>query len=127
MSDKLGPRSFGKRQESIFLGREISEERDYSLRTEVVIDGEVDRLLEEGRSSSERILKEHETQLDLLAKYLLEHETVEGDEMRMLFEGKLPPDRPVPVQAQVPPQAPASGASEDARTRPVPGPEPQPL
>ncbi len=97
MSEKLGPRTFGKRQETIFLGREISEERDYSLRTEVVIDSEVDRLLEDGRSASERILREHLDQLDLLARYLLEHETIEGDEMTALLEGRPMPEKPVAV------------------------------
>ena len=126
MSEKLGPRTFGKRQEAIFLGREISEERDYSLRTEVVIDAEVNRLLEEGRQASETILKTHKDQLDLLAKYLLEHETIEGDEMKDLLEGRTPPAKPIETStAPTPPPAAPTNNAADARTRPVAGPEPQ--
>jgi cell division protease FtsH len=127
MSDKLGPRSFGKRQEAIFLGREISEERDYSLKTENIIDAEVDRLLEEGKQNADRILKEHREQLDRLAQYLLENETIEGDDMKALMEGRMPqPPRPPTVAAAPePPAAPASGAGE-ARPR-LAGPEPQAL
>ena len=72
----------------IFLGREMSEQRDYSLRTEVLIDSEIDRLLKEGEDNAHRILSDNEKQLDALAAYLLEHETVEAKEFRELMEGK---------------------------------------
>ncbi len=129
MSKKLGPRSFGKRQESIFLGREISEERDYSLRTEVVIDSEVDRLLESGRASSERILTEHRPELDRIAAYLLEHETIEADEMKALVQGDVPPPRQAPpTPAPQPPATPTGeGSAEPSMSAPVRGPEPQTL
>jgi len=90
MSDRLGLRTFGKRQEAVFLGRELSEQRDYSLRTEAVIDSEIDRLLEEGRSAAERILTEHAGELEQLATYLLENETIDGDEVQALLSGKTP-------------------------------------
>ena len=74
MSAKLGLRSFGRRQEAIFLGREISEERDYSIRTENLIDSEVSRLLDEGRDTANQILSDRTEQLDGLAQFLLEFE-----------------------------------------------------
>jgi cell division protease FtsH len=91
MSDKLGMRMLGKREGgAIFLGREMSEQRDYSLRTEIVIDSEIDRLLQEGEDSARRILTENEKQLDALARYLLEHETIESSEFKELMSGKDP-------------------------------------
>ena len=101
MSDKLGMRSFGRRQEAIFLGREISEERDYSIRTENLIDSEVSRLLDEGRDEANRILSVNTDQLDKLAQFLLEYETIDGDQMKVLLEGgdplSLRPPKPEPV------------------------------
>ena len=101
MSPKLGLRSFGRRQEAIFLGREISEERDYSIRTENLIDSEVSRLLDEGRDTANQILSDHTDQLDKLAQFLLEYETIDGDQMTVLLEGgdplSLRPPQPEPV------------------------------
>ena len=90
MSEKLGMRMFGKREEVIFLGREMSEQRDYSLRAEVMIDREIDRLLEEGEQNASRILKERAKELDSLASYLLDHETIESAEFKALMEGRDP-------------------------------------
>ena len=118
MSDKLGLRSFGRRQEAIFLGREISEERDYSLRTENLIDSEVTRLLDEGREEAHKILSDHVDQLDKLAQFLLEYETIDGDQMRVLLEGgdplSLRPPRPEPVGP--------SGDEDAAEEERAPGP-----
>ncbi len=124
MSDKLGPRTFGKRQETIFLGREMSEERDYSFKTENVIDAEVDRLLDEGKQNAGRILSMHIDQLDRIAAYLLENETVEGDEMKALVEGRIPSPARSSAQATTPPPAAASSVSEPKPPM-VAGPEPQ--
>ena len=90
MSDELTYRSFGKRQEAIFLGREISEERDYSLRTEAVIDKEIDRLLSEGVATAKKILVEHADKLDAVATFLLENETIDADQFEAIMEGKDP-------------------------------------
>ena len=127
MSDKLGPRTFGKRQETIFLGREMSEERDYSFKTENVIDAEVDRLLDEGKQNAERILSAHRDQLDRISAYLLENETIEGDEMKALVEGRTPTP-PRPPAAAVAPEPPAAAPSASApKPSRVAGPEPQAL
>ena len=127
MSDKLGMRSFGRRQEAIFLGREISEERDYSIRTENLIDSEVSRLLDEGRDEANRILSVNTDQLDKLAQFLLEYETIDGDQMKVLLEGgdplSLRPPKPEPVG----PAADEDTAGEERTAAPAVDPEPQTL
>ncbi|MBU87821.1 MAG: ATP-dependent zinc metalloprotease FtsH [SAR202 cluster bacterium] len=90
MSDRLTHRSFGRRQETIFLGREMSEERNYSLKTEQVIDSEIDRLLKKGEDKANEILNTHEDILDTVANFLLEHETLDHDQFRDIVEGKIP-------------------------------------
>ena len=126
MSDKLGMRSFGRRQEAIFLGREISEERDYSLRTENVIDNEVNRLLNEGRDRAHKILQENVEQLDNLSQFLLEYETIDGDQMRALLEG----GDPLAVRGGKPepdPDPTGEDRVEGERRTPAADPEPQTL
>ena len=90
MSDELTYRSFGKRQEAIFLGREISEERDYSLKTEMVIDREIDRLLREGVETAKEVLTEHDDKLEAVASFLLENETIDSDQFEAIMEGRDP-------------------------------------
>ncbi len=85
MSEKLGPRTFGKREELIFLGREIAEQRDYSDSVAEVIDSEVRSLLDAAYQTSKRLLTANLSMLTKLAKYLLDHETVEGDTLNELF------------------------------------------
>ncbi len=128
MSDKLGLRSFGRRQEAIFLGREISEERDYSLRTENLIDSEVSRLLDEGGERAHKILEEHEDQLDKLAQFLLEYETIDGDQMKVLLEGGDPLSlRPVRPEPSGPPGDDDPAAGDERAAAPATDPEPQTL
>ncbi len=91
MSDKLSHRSFGKRQGGVvFLGREMSEERDYSLKTEVIIDDEINRLLREGDEMANSLLVEHHKELEGIAQFLLEHETIDADQFVAIIEGKEP-------------------------------------
>jgi len=90
MSDRLTHRSFGRRQETIFLGKELSEERNYSLKTEQVIDSEIDRLLKDGENKANEILKTHEDILDSVANFLLEYETLDHDQFQDIVEGKIP-------------------------------------
>ena len=130
MSDKLGMRMLGKREGgAIFLGREMAEERDYSLRTEALIDREIDRLLKEGEEAARRILTENEDKLDALAKYLLEHETIEANEFKELMEGKDPATVSAPrftstsVSSQGPEDTDDLGQEEEG---PETEPEPEP-
>ena len=91
MSEKLGPRTFGKRDELIFLGREISEQRNYSDRVAEEIDEEVYDLIQQARNDAKEVLVTHRAKLVQLARHLITHETVEGDELTKLFESEAPP------------------------------------
>ncbi len=86
MSDVLGPRSFGEKQELVFLGREISEQKDYSDKTAESIDDEVDKIIREAHETAKKILTEHKDHLIAVADTLIEKETLEGDELDELFE-----------------------------------------
>ena len=88
MSEKLGLRTFGKTQEAVFLGKEVNEQRDYSSKTQEIIDKEIDKLLEKGKQSAESILLKHKNELELLANFLLENETIDGEEMVKLLKGE---------------------------------------
>lgn len=87
MSD-LGARTFGKKEEMIFLGREVSEERDYSDKTADEIDKVVSQFIEQARKTAEKIVTEKRDILDKIAKTLLEKETIEKDEFNTIIEGK---------------------------------------
>ncbi|MBA3531003.1 MAG: ATP-dependent metallopeptidase FtsH/Yme1/Tma family protein [Ardenticatenales bacterium] len=91
MSDKLGPMTFGEREELIFLGREISEQRNYSEDVAEQIDDEVRVIMDEAYVRARQVLTEHTEHLHLLAKTLLEKETMSRDEFVALMKGELPP------------------------------------
>ncbi|MDA1239879.1 MAG: ATP-dependent zinc metalloprotease FtsH [Chloroflexi bacterium] len=81
MSSRMGPRTFGRRQSMVFLGRDISEERDYSERTAQEIDDEVRRIIDEAQASCRTVISQHLDKLTELAERLVEVETVEGDDL----------------------------------------------
>jgi cell division protease FtsH len=85
MSDKLGPRTFGQRQEMVFLGREISEQRDYSDRIAQDIDGEVDGLIQNAYSVAKDLLSAHTDALKKIASVLIEKETISETEIAEVF------------------------------------------
>jgi cell division protease FtsH len=84
---RLGPLSFGKKEEQIFLGREIAQHRDYSEDTAVKIDDEVRRLVDEGYRRASTIIEEHSDALVRIAEALLEREVLDGSEIKQLIEG----------------------------------------
>jgi len=86
MSEKLGPISFGKSEDLIFLGREITTEKNYSEKTAIEIDNEVKRLIDEATKKAEKIIKENKKQIEVLAKTLLEKEVLEKEEFEKLME-----------------------------------------
>lgn len=102
MSDKLGPMMFGQKEEMIFLGREISEQRDYSEAVAEEIDSEVRSLITHAYDEAKHLLSENRTKLDILAQRLLEVETIDSDEfLALMRDGKdktsaeaQPPDTP---------------------------------
>ena len=86
MSEKLGPVTFGKTEEMIFLGREISTVRNYSEETAEKIDKEVARLIREAQKEAEKKLKEHKAKMDVLVQTLLEKEVLEKEEFEKLMK-----------------------------------------
>ncbi len=88
MSEKIGPVTFGKKSEEIFLGREIAQHRDYSEKTAVLIDEEVKRIVREASDRAEDLLKKNEATLHRLAEVLLEREIMDGEEIDRIIQGK---------------------------------------
>lgn len=88
MSEKLGPVSFGKKTEEIFLGREIVQHRDYSEQTAILIDQEIKRIIQEVSDRAEKLIREHEDALHRLANALLERETLDAEEIDLILAGK---------------------------------------
>ena len=117
MSESLGPRTFGKREEMVFLGRDMGEERDYGDKVAEQIDEEVRRLITNAYTQAEELLTTHKPKLVRLAEYLIENETVSGAALPQLFdEGNLGGEPGTPaVPLEPPPEAP-----------PYPTPRPQP-
>ncbi|TMD39619.1 MAG: ATP-dependent metallopeptidase FtsH/Yme1/Tma family protein [Chloroflexi bacterium] len=108
MSDKLGPLTFGHKEELVFLGRDLGEQRNYSEEIAGEIDQEVHRLVDAGYQRARKILTERRDKLVQLAEYLKTEETIEGWQMDAVLnspDGKVP-ERPAPAkpEAQRPPQ-----------------------
>ncbi len=85
MSDELGPLTFGRKQEQVFLGRDIGHERNYSEEIAYAIDKEMRRIVESCYQQAQELLAQHRDKLDKLAQTLLERETIKGDELEALF------------------------------------------
>jgi cell division protease FtsH len=96
MSDKLGPMTFGQKEELVFLGKEIGEQRDYGEAVAQEIDEEVRRIVHEAYERAKDILTGHREQLERIAQRLIEIETLEADEFVALFEGTLKREPEIP-------------------------------
>ncbi len=100
MSEKLGPLSYSKPQESVFLGREIAQGKDHSEATSREIDNEVRRIVMEGYETAKKLLAENRQKLDDVAAALLERETLTGEEFDALMEGRKLEPKPLEEQKQ---------------------------
>ncbi len=106
MSDKLGPRTFGDKQEMVFLGREISEQRDYGDKIADAIDEEIDRIIQQAHEAAREILAKYHDRLVVIAEQLMAKETLEGEELEAILSETAPrpskkakPEpKPVPVE-----------------------------
>jgi cell division protease FtsH len=88
MSEKLGPLSFGHKEEFVFLGREISQHKDYSEKTAILIDEEIRGLVDGAYAHARRLLAENVDKLHILSQALLEREILDGDEVGKLLRGE---------------------------------------
>ena len=132
MSDNLGPRTFGKKEELVFLGREISEQRDYSDKIAEAIDNEVHDLIHTAYTTATDLLTTNRAKLAQISLYLIENETVEGDDLAELFDSEVPPLEQLEIQLEARGSMPSggaprsenvqvNGASEEGATPPVNG------
>jgi cell division protease FtsH len=97
----LGPLTFGKKEEAIFLGREIAQHRDYSEDTAIKIDGEVRGIVHMGYTRARNILETYRDALERVARALLDREVLDATELKLLMDGK-------PLPAKLPPPPPAA-------------------
>src|SRR6202171_4694466 len=119
---QLGPLTFGKKEEQIFLGREIAQHRDYSEATAIQIDEEVRKMVSTGYATAKGILSENRETLIRIAKALIEREVLDASEIKLLVEGQdLPPIKPLPAktddgvqQVIKPERSPAKGGERPA-------------
>jgi len=108
MSDSMGPLTFGKKEEQIFLGREIAQHQDYSEDTALKIDHEVKRFVTEAYGRAQQILTQHKSRLMEMAEALLARETLDAEQVRRIVAGEPldEPTAPTPAPPQVAPPAP---------------------
>jgi cell division protease FtsH len=125
MSERLGPRTFGQKEELVFLGREISEQRDYSEKVAEEIDDEVRHIIEQAHELARQILRDNKDKLVMLAEKLIEVETIEGEQLLALLGGDVPPaaeEPSSPPPSTPPPAEPEVRPDEDQpRGTPRPG------
>jgi cell division protease FtsH len=118
----LGPLTFGKKEEAIFLGREIAQHRDYSEDTAIKIDGEVRSIVTNGYSRARHILETQPDKLERIAQALLDREVLDAVELKLLMEGKPLPEKippPPPAAPPVPTKEPQLSLRPEPR--PIPG------
>jgi len=114
MSDTLGPLVYGRKEELVFLGKEIGEQRDYSEAIAHQIDDEVRKIVTQAYERAKTVIQEHREQMDRIVNYLMERETLSAEEFVAAFEG-----RPLPKRAEKPKPSPTSEAEPVLKAAPV--------
>jgi cell division protease FtsH len=103
MSKNLGPLAFGRKEELVFLGREINEQRNYSDEIAFEIDKEIRQLIDQAFDTAKRILTEHIKELEAIAMLLMERETIDAEELEAIFDEPRPrPDLRGPLSYERP-------------------------
>jgi len=121
MSRTLGPLAFGKKDEMVFLGRDMNEQRNYSDEVAYQIDQEIRELIDTAHERAKEVLTREAHSLDKIARLLVQEETIEGEEMEALFDTP----RPLPVHTGPPAGLFPGRSSEPKVTKPEPRPEPE--
>ena len=99
MSSELGPMVYGQKEELIFLGREISEQRDYSESVAELIDKEVSKIVDQAYKEARRLLTKYRDKLDAVANRLLEVESISREEFEQIFPPPIPKSSGTPQMA----------------------------
>ncbi len=133
MSEKLGPRTYGRHEELLFLGREVNRSQDYSDQTAQAIDAEVDRLVREAHERARALIESHRAETGMLVELLVEKETVDGRDAEDIIRfGRIrtpeergdPPEKdppePATTEARKPPADPEAAEPEPAEPEPGP-------
>jgi cell division protease FtsH len=118
MSEKLGPRVFGHDHGQPFLGREFSNEPDYSDEIASEIDSELRRLVENAHQTAHKVLEEHREKLDRISKILIRQETIDAEQFLRLLQGDAEADVFPPPE---PEEKPSEPMGRPLPERPVPG------
>jgi cell division protease FtsH len=119
MSDAMGPLTFGKKEEQIFLGREIAQHQDYSEDTALKIDHEVKRFVTDNYARAQTLLVQHKHKILDMAEALLSRETLDADQVKRLAAGQ-PIDDPSAAPVQNPPVTPQPDSRGRTKERPSP-------
>ena len=116
MNDSLGPLTYGRKEELVFLGKEIGEQRDYSEAVAHQIDEEVRQIIMRAYDRAKTVIEEHREQMDRIVNYLMERETLSATEFTAAFDG-----RTMPKRAEKPATSPATETAEPPvlKTAPV--------
>ena len=114
MSETLGPLSFDRSNNEVFLGRDLAARKDYSESTAKAIDAEVHRIVDDAYHRAKKLLEENRDQLAAVAEALLEREVLSSEEVQLVLEGKPLPE-PAPAPAAPDPE------SADPAPEQVPG------
>jgi cell division protease FtsH len=122
MSTTMGPLTFGKKEEQIFLGREIAQHQDYSEDTALRIDQEVKRFVTDNYTRAHEIINEHKQRILDMADALLSRETLDADQVKRICAG-LPLEDPTTATGSTTPTAPRE--TKPAKERPAPSIVPQ--
>ena len=85
MSENLGPQTYGEKEDQVFLGREIGEQRNYSEEVAEAIDTEVRGMIHDAHEQARSIIRQYRDKLDEIARRLIEHETVDASEFQAMF------------------------------------------
>jgi len=128
MSEEMGPLTFGKQEEQIFLGREISQRHDYSENTAMQIDAEVKKIVLHSYQQAKDILQKHTEALTRLAETLLEYETLDFDDIEAVIKGEKiskhikpeSPDTPAPEEKDKDEEKPSLPSLINPKERPAP-------
>jgi cell division protease FtsH len=120
MSKELGPMTFGRREEQVFLGRDIAHSKDYSEHTAVEIDREVRRIVDDSYTKARRLLTDHTPLLHALAERLLEKEVVEGAEVAAMVKAYREGRPLVPERQALPASTPPTGGAVAPKEKPKP-------
>ncbi len=125
MSEHLGPRTFGRKEEMVFLGREISEQRNYSEKVAEKIDDEVRGIIDRAYETSRKVLTENRDKLNNVVKVLLEEETIEGEALKAILDAQPGKESEELVKAEKQPK-PSETADESSEKPPVQKPKSEP-